>query len=251
MSKLVLVVALFLAACGGGSNGGGGVSVPPNADISGQYPILLTTTQNTIPSLSSIQTNFIKQSDGVFKGDPDTYFCPGGLLSCSGNTPLTAQVRLNSVSIAVSPPGISGQKTITLTGTVSGSTMSGTYKDTDGDAGTWTATHVSPLTGTYIGTATDDGVSTIPLGVALMLVQQSDFSLTGGASITNSPCITQLNFTTGKAVGGSFYVDNSLIFMRGVPASGNTYAFLFHNIGSPGPVGICENYQGGGDLTRQ
>jgi hypothetical protein len=37
MSKLVLVVALFLATFGGGSSGGG-MPVSQNADISGQYP---------------------------------------------------------------------------------------------------------------------------------------------------------------------------------------------------------------------
>jgi hypothetical protein len=250
MSKLVLVVALFLSACGGASSGGG-MLVPQNADISGQYPILMTTTQNTIPALSAIQTNFLKQSDGVFDGDPDTSYCPGGYLSCFGHTPLTATVRVSSVSMSALAPGLSGQKTITLTGTVSGSAMSGTYNDTDGDAGIWTATQAGPLTGTYIGTATDDGVSAIPLGVTMMLVQQSNFSLTGDASITNSPCITQLNFTSGKAVGASFYVDDGTYFMRGVPTSGNTYTFLFGYIGGPGFVGVCENYQGGGSLTRQ
>ena len=56
----------------------------------------MTSTQNAIPPVTAIQTNFIKQSDGMFTGDPDTLFCLGGVLDCFGNTPLTATVNVNT-----------------------------------------------------------------------------------------------------------------------------------------------------------
>src|SRR5262245_25821158 len=59
----------------------------------------------------------------------------------------------------------SGHDTVTLTGTISGTTLSGTYSDSQGDAGTWTATLSGSPTGTYRGSvnSTPNPLQTAPL----------------------------------------------------------------------------------------
>jgi len=244
MRKGFPLLAVLIAGCGGA------FSPPPpqNADISGQYSISATSAKNA--GDRPIYTDLTKVSDTLFSGDGYTLVCDPTCLGGGEGGKLSATVRGQAVSMTV----VILDVTISLTGTVSGTSMSGTYTDSTGDAGNWTATKAGPLTGTYSGTGSVDSLA-IPLGFTLTLVQQPDYSLKGSASVTNSPCFTAISFTYGRAVGGAFFVSDSAVSLdlNASPTGNNTYRFDFFTVvssvgGDTSPAGPCP--PGSGTLTK-
>jgi hypothetical protein len=132
MLKILPIVAISLVACGGRDSKSGSPT-PQMADITGQYSILATSTKKTVLGVTGIYTNLSQQSNGVFGGDPNTFVCPSNSFSCNIGAQLSAEVSEKNVSITLLTLGLTGHDTISLTGTVSGTTISGTYTDTEGD----------------------------------------------------------------------------------------------------------------------
>jgi hypothetical protein len=208
MRKILSVLGIMLTGCGGSSNvlNTPGSPSPQNANISGEYQINGISTKNN--SLTSVFANLSQHSTGIFGGDQNTTIC-FFTDSCFRGVQLTAMVTGDNVIISVLAPGTGGQNTITFTGIVSGTNMAGTYTDSQDDAGNWTANPAATLTGTYRGSAIAGSLGTvdpIPLGITMALIQQPDFSLSGSAMATNSRCIAELNFDTGQAFGGAFFL---------------------------------------------
>lgn len=212
MKKLALF-ALLAAGCGGGYTPA--PNPPPvaqDAVVSGQYSLRLTSTMG--PGTTNINTNFT-QTGKTFTGASNTLVCPSSDLSqCIGGdaavTPITPTGTVNGsqVSITISFPSGSQTRTVTMIGTVSGS-ASGTYTDSLGDVGTWTATSANPLTATFTGTFNSTSHPlTIPPTISISLTQDASFNLTGTATIMNSPCIAALTFT-GQAIGQAFTLTDS------------------------------------------
>jgi hypothetical protein len=245
--NFLLISAALIAGCGGASN----PSPPPNADIAGQYSIIATSVKNA--GDRPIYTDLTKLSDTLFNGDGYTLVCDPNCVGGGEAGKLSATVRGQDVSMIVGILDL----TISLTGTVNSTSMSGTYTDSTGDAGNWNATKAGPLTGTYSGTGTADSMSTIPLSFSMTLVQQPDFSLKGGANVTNSPCFKAITFTYGRAIGGAFFVSDgavSGINISATPAGNNTYPFTFYivssSVGGVPEPGLCPGYAGSGTLTK-
>src|SRR6202008_4554755 len=110
--------------------------------VSGPYSAVLTSTKGN--GTTNVYTNLVTQSSTSFYATNSTLVCRANIPSnCLGdNAPtlsytLTGTVSGNSVQITSDFTTTSGADTTTLVGTVSGTSISGSYTDTLGDAGTW------------------------------------------------------------------------------------------------------------------
>jgi len=126
-------------------------------------------------------------------------------------------------------PITAGADTLTMIGSMRGPDLAGTYTDTLGDAGTWTAVAAGTFSGSYSGTFNS---TSNPLPIAptflMTLGQDARFNLTGTVTIMNSPCISSLTFL-GQAIGGAFSLTDkaSGAVIIGVP-NGNGFNFHYN-----------------------
>ncbi|HET7108914.1 MAG TPA: hypothetical protein VFI38_19025 [Candidatus Acidoferrum sp.] len=230
--KKLLTFALLAAGCGSSYSPPPPTQVTPNASITGQYNLVLTSTNGR--GTTNIYTNFT-QNGTALTGEATTLVCPANDLStCQGdNPPLVSispagTVHGANVSIVISFPASAGPDTITLVGTAKGPDLSGTYTDNLGDTGIWTASAALLFNGTYSGTynSTSNPLPITP-SISISLLKAANLNLTGTATITSSPCISSLTFT-GRAVGGAFTLTdaaNKASFIA-LP-SGNDYKFNY------------------------
>jgi hypothetical protein len=126
LCTLLLVMALLLLfiSCGGSSS--------PTFDISGNWNVSFAT-NGTGGEQGPFLFNFV-QSDTTLGG------------TTSQNEPITGTINDTSVSFSFSWTGTDGATySYDYTGTVGpdGTTMSGTWTNNNGQAGTWNATFVS------------------------------------------------------------------------------------------------------------
>lgn len=252
MRPTLLLLAVMLAGCSGHGDSGSGVG-PTNATVSGPYTIILTSTKNA--GDVNIYANF-SQNGAAFTSDNQTLACPSNAVAnCLGDDAPTLSFTLagivsgNNVTITAPYDNTSGADTATLTGTANGGRITGTYTDTQGDAGNFTATEASTsLAGSFTGTLTSSSNPAIPLTVSGNLTQ-TGLTLTGSATITNSPCFSSLNFSTGSQIGGAFTLSNSNpnIFVMAVPVTSNQFSISY----SVGQDGGCAGDTGTGTLTKQ
>jgi hypothetical protein len=207
-----------------GCGGGGGVAPPvitvtQDAIVTGQYDLVLTSTNGR--GTTNIYADFM-QIGKEFSGAAGTLVCPSNDLSkCEGEaatgvsiTPIGTVSGAN-VTIVLSLPGAGGGNTVTMVGTAEATSLGGTYTDSLGDSGNWTAFGAmhpfGPAPGVYDYSGTFNSTAN-PLLVAptisVELGQQASPNLTGTATITNSPCIGSLNFS-GQAVGDAITLTDS------------------------------------------
>ena len=209
----IFLFAALAAGCGS-TNSSTPVSIPTptpsvqNASVTGQYNLVLTSTNGL--GTTDMYANFT-QAGKTFVGAANTLVCRSNDLSqCQGRdtsgvsiTP-SGMVSGASVTIVISVPTTAIADTVTMTGTATGTNLAGTYTDSLGDAGTWTASAASSLSGNYNGTfnSTPNPLPIAPT-VLLTLTQDSSFDLSGTAMIMSSPCISSLALS-GQAIGGAF-----------------------------------------------
>jgi hypothetical protein len=116
-----------------------------------------------------------------------------------------------------------------MVGTDSATNLAGTYTDTRGDAGTWTASTAGPLDGSYSGTFNS---STSPMSITpsiLFSLTQTQFSLTGATIFTSFPCSGSLT-VSGQAIGQAFTLTDTAntVKFTAVPAGSNfNFAYTF------------------------
>jgi hypothetical protein len=255
-----LVFSLFLTGCnnlekalGIGGDGGG---TPKNATVSGAYTVVATSTKSN--AVTNVYVNVAMQSGTSLAGTSNTLVCLGNVVTdCIGNNPPASAVILvgtvsgNSVQINLSYPDTQGTDTITLTGVVSGTSISGTYTDSQGDAGTWTATQSSSPAGTLTGTINSTlNPLTIPPTITVVTAAGQNSALTGTASIQNWTCSTSLNFSTGLAIGRAFTLSDATddVIIVAVPSGATTFNIAYQ-IGSS--ASICAGDHGTGTLNIQ
>lgn len=257
MKWLTLFAVLSLTGCGGGTSMNTNNTPPPtpNAAVAGQYTIVQTSTKGN--GSVTIYTDFTKQSDTTFSGNPNTFICPGNVFgNCSGDdapviqiTPAgTVSAATVQITIAFTTPSGS-PNTITLAGTANGTALSGTYTDTLKDAGTWTGTQDASLAGTYSGTFNSQkSPLTIVPTITANMTQDSSFNLTGTATVSNSPCFTGLTFDKGLVLGQVFNLNDSThqVIIIGFPTGPKSFTVIY-TINSAAPT--CAGDFGGGTIT--
>jgi hypothetical protein len=251
----VLILGAMIAVCGCG--GGSAYSptptpIPQDASVTGQYNLGLTSTNGR--GNTTVYTNFT-QTGKTFTGAANTLVCPSNDLSqCEGGNPSvisitpSGTVKGADVTLMISFPIMAGTDTVTMVGTATGMNLAGTYTDSLGDAGTWTASPAVSLGGTLSGTLNSTS-NPLPIAPTIMLtlLQDTNFKLTGTATILNSPCISALTFS-GEAIGGAFTVtdagsDADIIALP----TGNTMTFSY-KLGPTAPS--CPGDVGRGELTN-
>lgn len=209
-------VALALAGCGGYSgqtprNNPAPNPASANVNINGRYNLVLTSTNGH--GTTNIYTNFT-QTGNTFTGAANTLVCPSNDLSqCQGGDPSVVSITPSgtvsgaNVTVTISFPSTAGTDTVTMTGIATGSSLAGSYTDSLGDAGTWTAStaiHLfAPGAGySYSGTfnSTAHPLQIAPTISIELLGHDSSSDPTGTATIMNSPCISSLSLS-GQAIG--------------------------------------------------
>jgi hypothetical protein len=238
-ATIVVYLAIAFGGCGGGSQAPSSLPSAPttpvaqNAAVSGQYNLVLSSTDGR--GTTNIYTDFT-QSGATFTGAANTLVCPSNDLSqCKGNDPavisITAMGTISgaNVSMVISLPGTMGADSVTMLGTATGTNLAGTYTDSLGDAGTWTGSAASSLSGNYSGTfnSTSNPLLIMPT-ILVTLTQGASFNLNGTATIMNSPCINSLNLS-GQAIGGALSLTDgaSKAGIVAVP-TGNSLAFSYN-----------------------
>jgi hypothetical protein len=259
VKSIFLIFVLLLTGCNNldkalGIGGGGGT--PKNATVSGAYTVVATSTKNN--AVTNVYVNVAMQSGASLAGTSNTLVCPGNVVTnCIGNDlPASAvtfvgTVSGNSVQINLSYPDTQGTDTITLTGAVSGTSISGTYTDSQGDAGTWTAAQSSSPAGTLSGTINSSlNPMTIPPTITVVTAQGQDSALTGTATLQNWTCFASLNFSSGLAIGGAFTLSDTTndVVVVAVPSGTETFNITYQ-IGSY--ASVCAGDHGAGTLTFQ
>jgi hypothetical protein len=230
--KKILLFAL-LGGCGGVTSPPPPTPAIPNASITGQYNLVLTSTNGH--GTTNIYTNFT-QTGATFTGAASTLVCLSNDLSkCEGNNALAVSITPSgtvsgaNVRMTISFPSTAGADTVTLVGTAAGTDLAGTYTDSVNDAGTWSAFSVSALSGTYSGTfnSTSNPLAIAPT-ILITLAQDTSFHLTGTATIMNSPCISFLTLS-GQAIGEAFSLTDPAneAVLTAVP-SGNGFNFSYN-----------------------
>jgi hypothetical protein len=240
LSAVVLTsIAVAFAGCGGGSQASHTTLVTQNASITGQYNLVLTSTNGQ--GTTNIYTDFM-QTGATFTGAASTLVCPSNDLSqCKGgdapDIPITPSGTVSgaNVTMVISFPSTAGADTVTMIGTATATTLAGTYTDSLGDAGTWSVSSAirpfGPPPSVYDYSGTFNSTSN-PLMIAptifIELGKDASSNLTGRAAITNSPCISSLTFS-GQAIGDAFSLTDaaSKVSVIAVPVTPNADSFNF------------------------
>jgi len=233
---------------------GGGGGTPKNATVSGAYTVVATSTKNN--SVTNVYVNVAMQSDTSLAGTSNTLVCAGNdVTNCIGNDPpasadtFVGTVSGNSVQINLSYLNSHGTDTITLTGTVSGTSISGTYTDSQGDAGTWTATQSSSPAGALSGTINSTlNPLTISPTITMVTTEGQKSALTGTATLQNWTCFMALDFSTGWVIGGAFTVSDTTndVVIVAVPSGTGSFNIAYQVASSSSN---CAGDHGTGTLT--
>jgi hypothetical protein len=248
LSAVVLMsVAAAFAGCGAGTQvpPTTPVPVPQNVSINGPYDLMLTSTNGK--GTTNIYTDFT-QTGTVFTGAANTLVCPSNDLSqCIGdNAPVisiapSGMVDGTNVKIVISFPSTAGADTLTMAGSATGTSLAGTFTDSLGDSGTWTAfaaTHpfgpppaVYDYSGTFNSTSNPLLIApTIAIQLGQNVTSPGSSNVTGTATIMHSPCISSLTLS-GLAIGDAFSLTDaaskaSILALPTLPA-GNSFNFSY------------------------
>jgi hypothetical protein len=255
-AQLIGLLAV-MAGCGGGgysSTTPPTNPVPQNTSINGRYNLVLTSANGQAPMTIYVYTDFV-QTEGTLAGAANTLICPSNDVSQCVDVSIapTGTVNGANVTIVISFQDPAGADTVTLVGTGPGE---GTYSDTLGRSGTWTAsTAVLPFptppnpydyTGTF--NSTSDPLP-IPPKISLALALDSSTNLTGSATIMNWPCAGSLTLE-GQALGDAFTVTDAASKVRliALPTPPNSGGFTLNYKFEPAAPSCAGNF-GLGDLS--
>jgi hypothetical protein len=234
---LVIAAAIGVGGCGAGYTP---TSAPPptnlvssNVNANGPYKVVLTSTSGN--GTTNIYTDFT-QTGTTLTGAGNTLVCPstdssqceGGDASAISITP-SGTISGANITMTISFPTTAGTETATMAGTATGTHLAGTYTDSLGGTGTWTASAVvTGLDGTYTGkfNSTSNPLLIAPT-ISMPLAEGRDFVLTATATMMNWPCISSVTLS-GHAIGGAFSLSDtaSEIHIIAVP-TGNNFAFSY------------------------
>jgi hypothetical protein len=254
----VLAAALCLSGCTLPSSTA--TEAPPPGSLNGNWQLLVgglpvgvvfTTTNGAVSGLAVMQAPVPQDCvAGTPCGFPEVFLGGNltGTVDESGNFTLTATSSYPS--------------TLTLTGEVSGSELTGTFSLTAGtstDQGAISGTYVQPIDGTYIGVVTSS-ITGASLNITAVLTQGSTagsrgtLPLSGTVTFGGYSCFSSATVSTGSAVLGEGYgltlvptnTSSSVGAAGGVSPDAKTLTFSYSVFG-----GGCAFDDGTGTLTRQ
>ena len=201
----LLVCVFLLLSCGTSNN-----TASSDGALSGNWQVTLQ--QNPPSSITQSESGFLVQSGDSLSGQ----LVLSGQTHCAGLGSVQGTLTKSNIGITVNQIG----QTVNLAGTAAsdGSSMAGTYSTfasgcSDGSStGTWIASPVKPVTGTYAATFTS-----YTLGVygSVITVTQgpntgaSVATLSGTMTLSNAPCGNN-NVSVSGVVGGTSIVFNFL-----------------------------------------
>jgi hypothetical protein len=207
-SVLCLACLLIVPACGGGQSN----STNASQTLSGNWQMTLT--QAEPPGESQVQTEsgFLTQSGNALAGSvvlSGATLCPG-LGAASGT--------VNSSSVVFTVDQIAQSLTLTGSATSDGTSIAGEYSILasgcgSSTVGTFTATQVKPIGGSFQATFTSGEFSGLVYNFSGTLSQgpntgMSYATLSGTMTSTNAPCVN--NFSIAGEVSGTSVVFNFL-----------------------------------------
>jgi len=239
-------LTIAFVGCGAGSQAPPMTPVTQNVSIAGQYNLVLTSTNAR--GTTNIYTDFT-QTGTTFTGAANTLVCPSNDLSqCKGGDTSVIAITPNgtvsgaNVTILISFPSTVGADTVTMVGSATETSLAGTYTDSLGDSGTWTAsTAIHPLgppPGVYDYSGTFNSTSNPLLIAPTILIELGQdasspvrSNVTGKATIMHSPCISSLTLS-GQAIGDAFSLTDaasraSIIALPTLP-TGNSFTFSYN-----------------------
>lgn len=241
VALLLLVLLFALVACAGSSS-----ASLSNGALSGNWQLNLTEEYPRPPTQLSAGGFLAQPSGSTLTGSVQGPFLISlnGSGLCGGVGTLTGTVNGQNVSFSLNPGGT----VFNFTGVIaSGSqSMSGSYQALGGacfsnpTSGTWTATLIPSLNGSFTGTllsqymATLNGASNpVPISVSGSITQSSSAdgataSVTGTINAVNYPC-----FATASMVGT---ISGQNVYMNLYDYTGTQIGTLGY-IGGPGSVG--------------
>jgi hypothetical protein len=210
LCPLLLLCLLISAGCGGSSsnsNNNNDNSTSSNSGLAGNWQMTLQhKNQTETQSGFLLQTGNILSGNVLFSGQT-----VGGETVCAGVGSVQGQANGGSITITVTQTA----QTANLTGTASSdlSSMTGSYSIFAGgcgktETGTWTATRVTPITGTFSAMFTSTQSANVTFNTNGSITQGTNKGnsyayLSGSMTSTNSTCLTSASFTgviSGTAV---------------------------------------------------
>ena len=259
----LLASLMVWSACGGSastqSQGGDGqlagnwqftLASPPDGSFLGNCP----SSSGTISNLCSGGFLLVQNNGAVTGAITYAILLPGQsggtpTLCNSGSAPVTGTVSGQNVALTA----IAGNQTFTLTGTLSGSTMMGTYTSTDGKGcGTvqtglqWSATYVPALTGAIQGSFHSTASTALRnqvFPVTGILTQgdnigASNATVTGTLNFQGYPCLSAAS-VNGQVSGNS-------VILQIIASSGLNVGQIGAPAGfsSPSPVTVLSSTAG-------
>jgi hypothetical protein len=257
---LLLVISPTLIGCGGGGSTTPSSSGSSPADtaqvIQGKWTIRSTSTQGQSNTITLI--NFTDQGGGNFFA-PSAIICTlSPSVVCKGSLvgqellilqgTATAAGAVNMTLVIQQGSDSASACTIAITGTVSGSTMRGTYTGCQ-DGGSFTGTENASATGTYAGSFNSTvNPSPIAIGFTAGITEAANFTLTGSATLTNSVCFTNLTFgSPSTAIGEGLFLQDAAhgIYAVALPSEpGTDLAYVVNATQS------CGADQGQGQIAK-
>lgn len=245
---IVMTTVVAIAGCGGGYSGTAapvGPTSPQYANVAG--PWQATATSTAIPGATVLVETNLTQTGGTIGASAVAIV--GSCVEPNNQSTLTGTVTSNGIAVTA----IFNGETVSLTGTVSGQTMTGTYTATGActDNGTWTAQMMPAINGSYSGTITSNSAPNSPFSVTATISSNSAFTITGNAMVGGSICFSSLTLT-GQQVGGAAEI-------TAADLQGNSVTFVlvskdavFGTIAGTYIVtaGSCAGDTGNGTLTK-
>jgi hypothetical protein len=245
VAVVLMSVAIAFAGCGAGSQAPPTTPVAQSVSITGQYDMVLTSMNGQ--GTTNIYTDFA-QTGTTFTGAANTLVCPSNDLSqCKGgdrpDIPISPSGTVSgaNVTMVISFPSTGGADTVTMVGSATGTSLAGTYTDSLGDSGTWTASTAihpfGPPPGVYDYSGTfNSTLNPLLIAPTISIELGQDASshlsshLAGGATIMHSLCISSLTLS-GQAIGDAFSLIDAankvtIIALPTLP-SGNSFTFSY------------------------
>ena len=203
----VLLLAAFAVSCGGGN--GSSKSTSPQASLQGSWEVVLPNV-NSAGQTGFIEVNFTQAGSSVTTSQVEAFFLDknnspsSGYFYCYPTNTQSASATLTGNSVSGTLTTCMG--TASFTGTMNGNSIYGAYTGTStGDAfngsGSFTASTVPSLSGTYAGPLTfTDGTAE---NVSLSLCQNaSTVAATGSVSGPDAGSISLSGYAVANTVVG-------------------------------------------------